>query len=397
MTTGEPLNRTGLFQTHVDSGAKMVPFAGWEMPLQYRGIFAEAKSVRSDAGIFDVSHMGRLFISGRQAEGLLDKLLTANVPALNDGRARYCMICNEQGGIIDDVVIARLGEARYLLVCNAANRERVVEWTNTLMNDFPNVSMDDHTIDTCLIALQGPKAEAILLSLLGQANEELVRAFEDTGAAAEGVGDILLSLMGQATMEALTRPFGITGAAVEGKGAIVSRTGYTGEDGFELVVGAEQGPRVWGRLVELGASPCGLGARDVLRLEAGLRLHGTDMDAQTTPLEAGLGRYVHMDGDFAGHDALVRQQESGLTRQLVGLSVRGRSVARHGYRLLHQGSPVGVISSGTFSPTLNASIAMGFVPPELAEAGQLLDVDIRGDMTEAEVVALPFYSRRRAS
>ena len=370
MTTGEPLNRTGLFQTHVDSGAKMVPFAGWEMPLQYRGIFAETKAVRSDAGIFDVSHMGRLFISGRQAEALLDRLLTANVPALNAGRARYCMVCNEAGGIIDDVVIARLGEDRYLLVCNAANRERVVEWTEGLMAEgLSDVAMDDRTVATALIALQGPSAEGILLSLLGQ-------------DALEGP---------------VTRPFGIQEATIDGQDGLVSRTGYTGEDGVELVLDAEQGPQVWGRLVELGASPCGLGARDVLRLEAGLRLHGTDMDGETTPLEAGLGRYVHMDGDFAGHDALVRQQESGLTRLLVGLSVRGRSVARHGYRLLHQGTPVGVISSGTFSPTLNASIAMGFVPPELAEAGQLLDVDIRGDLTEAEVVALPFYSRRRAS
>ncbi len=369
MSTGEPLNRTGLFETHVDSGAKMVPFAGWEMPLQYRGIFAEAKAVRSEAGLFDVSHMGRLFISGRQAEALLDRLLTANVPALAQGRARYCMICNEAGGIIDDVVIARLGAESYLLVCNAANRGQVVAWTQGLMADgLSDVVLDDRTAATALIALQGPSAERILLALLGQ-------------DALEGP---------------VTRPFGIQEARIDGQDAFISRTGYTGEDGVELVLDAGQGPQVWARLVELGASPAGLGARDVLRLEAGLRLHGTDMDAGTTPLEAGLQRYVHMDGDFAGHDALVKQRESGLTRQLVGLNVRGRSVARHGYGLLHQGNSVGVISSGTFSPTLSASIAMGFVPPEIAEVGQLLDVDIRGELMEVEVTSLPFYSRRRA-
>ena len=369
MSTGEPLNRTGLFETHVDSGAKMVPFAGWEMPLQYRGIFAEAKAVRSEAGLFDVSHMGRLFISGRQAEALLDRLLTANVPALAEGRARYCMICNGAGGIIDDVVIACLGADSYLLVCNAANRERVMAWTQGLMADgLSDVVLDDRTAATALVALQGPSAERILLALLGQ----------DT---LEGP---------------VTRPFGIQEATINGQDALISRTGYTGEDGVELVLDAGQGPQVWARLVELGASPAGLGARDVLRLEAGLRLHGTDMDAATTPLEAGLQRYVHMEGDFAGHDALVKQRESGLTRQLVGLNVRGRSVARHGYGLLHQGTSVGVISSGTFSPTLSASIAMGFVPPELAEVGQLLDVDIRGELMEVEVASLPFYSRRRA-
>ena len=348
----------------------MVPFAGWEMPLQYKGILAEAKAVRSGAGIFDVSHMGRLFISGRQAEALLDRLLTANVPALNEGRARYCMICNEAGGIIDDVVIARLGAERFLLVCNAANRERVWEWTVGLMKGgLSEVVLDDRTRETALIALQGPSAEGILLSLLGQ-------------DALEG---------------AVTRPFGIQEATIDGQDAIISRTGYTGEDGVELVLGAEQGAEVWGRLMELGASPCGLGARDVLRLEAGLRLHGTDMDADTTPLEAGLGRYVHMDREFVGRDALARQQEQGLGRQLAGLKVRGRSVARHGYRLLHQGEDVGIVTSGTFSPTLGANIAMGFVPPELAEAGQMLDVDIRGELTEIEVVQLPFYSRRRAA
>jgi aminomethyltransferase len=370
MTTASPLNRTGLFQGHVDIGAKMVPFAGWEMPLQYKGILAEARAVRVGAGIFDVSHMGRLFISGSQSEALLGRILTANVPGLAQGRCRYCMICNEAGGIIDDVVIARLAEERFLLVCNASNRETVVQWTQALMRDgLSDVLLDDRTTATALIALQGPFAEGILLSLLGQ-------------DALEG---------------AVTRPFGIVEATINDSDALISRTGYTGEDGVELVVGADQGPRVWAQLMELGAVPCGLGARDVLRLEAGLRLHGSDMDAAVTPLEAGLKRYVHMDGDFIGCDALQEQQERGLTRQLVGLSLRGRSVARHGFRLLHQGEAVGVVTSGTFSPTLSASIAMGYVPPELSEAGQLLDVEIRGEPVQVEVTSLPFYSRKRPS
>ena len=369
MTQASPLNRTGLFQSHVDLGAKMVPFAGWEMPLQYKGILAEAKAVRTGAGIFDVSHMGRLFISGPDAEALLDKLLTANVPALAVGRCRYCMICNETGGIIDDVVIARLAPERFLLVCNAANRERVVAWAGNLIDDgTPNVKLDDRTRATSLIALQGPLAVAALLELLGRETLE---------------GPV-------------TRSFGIAETTIDGEEAIISRTGYTGEDGVELVLSAEHGPLVWSRLMGLGASPCGLGSRDVLRLEAGLRLHGNDMHAETTPLEAGLERYVQMDGDFIGRSALLEQQQTGLAKLLVGLKVQARSVARHGYQLVHRGSPVGVITSGTFSPALNSSIAMGFVTPALAQAGQLLDVDIRGELTPAEVVPLPFYSRKRA-
>ena len=245
----------------------------------------------------------------------------------------------------------------------------MAEAAYTLMRGgLSDLILDDRTTATSLIAVQGPSAEAILLSVLGQDGLE---------------GPI-------------TRPFGIVETTIDDTDAIISRTGYTGEDGVELVVSSEQGPRLWGRLMELGAAPCGLGARDVLRLEAGLRLHGTDMDATTTPFEAGLQRYVHMDGDFSGHDALLQQQDRGITRVLAGLNVRSRSVARHGHRVLHQATEVGVVTSGTFSPTLRANIAMAYVPPELADAGQLLDVDIRGESVEAEVVSLPFYSRKRS-
>ena len=369
MTSASPLNRTSLFQRHADLGARLVPFAGWEMPLQYRGILEEARAVRSGAGIFDVSHMGRLFISGSQAQPLLDRLVTADVPRLAHGRCRYCMMCNEEGGTIDDVVLAHLDQDRFLLVCNASNREEVWGRVNALAQDaFPDAALEDRTMATTLIALQGPAAEGILSSLLGEKTPK----------------------------DALSRSFSITEAPTEWGEAILSRTGYTGEDGFEIVVSADQGPQVWDRLRELGAVPCGLGARDVLRLEAGLRLHGSDMDATITPLEAGLQRYVRMESDFVGRDALQRQQASGLSRQLVGLRLQQRAVARHGYRLLHQGEAVGVVTSGTFSPTLKASIAMGYVPPDLAQVGQPLEVDIRGESMAAEVAYLPFYIRERS-
>ena len=345
-------------------------FAGWQMPVQYTGILAEALAVRSKAGLFDVSHMGRLFFSGSHAQPLLDRLLTASVADIPPGRARYCMLCNQEGGIIDDVVLARLGCDRFLLVCNAGNRDEVVRWiADYARDDYPDVSMEDRTEETALIALQGPAAGDILLSLLGQ----------------EELGPIL------------KRPFGLAEERIDSWDAVISHTGYTGENGFELTVDVAHAQRTWDRLLELGASPCGLGARDVLRLEAGLRLHGSDMDASTTPLEAGLDRFVRLDTDFVGAEALRRQKEAGVSRSLVGLKLRSRVVARGGYPLLSEGVVIGKVTSGTSSPTLKESIAMGYVPPELAQPGQALGVEVRGEAVEAQVVPLPFYSRKKSS
>lgn len=369
MATASPLKRTGLFQKHVDAGARLVAFAGWHMPVQYTGILSEALAVRSKVGLFDVSHMGRLYFTGSHASPLLEALLTASVSDLPQGRARYCMLCNQEGGIIDDVVVARLESDRFLLVCNAGNRDEVVRWiADHARDDYPYVSMVDRTEETALIALQGPAAESTLLSLMGQ--EEL--------------------------SPTLKRPFGLEEQRIDGWDAVISHTGYTGENGFELMVDVAHAQMVWDRLVELGATPCGLGARDVLRLEAGLRLHGSDMDASTTPLEAGLDRFVRLDTDFVGAEALRRQKENGVSRSLAGLKLDSRAVARGGYPLLSEGAVVGKITSGTSSPTLKESIAMGYVPPELAQPGQALGVEVRGEVVQAEVFPLPFYSRKKS-
>ena len=359
----EQLNRTPLHGTHTSLDARMVPFAGWDMPVQYTGILAESRAVRSNAGLFDVSHMGRLDISGPDAPAFLDWIVTHNAANLRQGRARYALICNEEGGIIDDTVYYRVGEDSYLLVCNASNRQHVVPWIHRwIAEKFPRVSVEDRTEATAMIAFQGPATPALL----------------------DAAGDIDTSRM---------RFFSYAEGNVASRPAFVGRTGYTGEDGFELIVEAGDASHVWQTLMDAGATPCGLGARDVLRLEAGLSLHGNDIDTTTTPLEAGLDRFVRLDKEFVGADVLRRQNEEGPPKRLVGLNVQGRSLARHGYPILHQGTQVGTVTSGTQSPTLDRVVAMGYVLSELAGAGSALQIDIRGRVAEAEVVPVPFYTR----
>ena len=359
----EDLKRTPLYDLHVSLGAKMVPFAGWEMPVQYNGILAESRAVRSSSGLFDVSHMGRLYISGPQSPAFMDWILSADASNLRQGRARYSMVCNEDGGIIDDTVFYRQEEERYLLVCNASNLSQVLPWMQRwALNKFPNVAIDDRTEATAMIAFQGPATLEVLDSLAYAPLSEL-------------------------------RPFSYTETAVDSIEAFVGRTGYTGEDGFELIVPTEDASRVWETLVSKGAAPCGLGSRDVLRLEAGLALHGNDIDASTTPLEASLERYVQLDKQFVGVEALRRQQREGVKSRLVGLEVEGRSIARGGYPILAEGVQAGRVTSGTLSPTLDRNIAMGYVTVDLASSGKRLQVDIRGRSADATVVPRPFYSR----
>ena len=385
----QSLKHTPLYETHTSLKAKMVPFAGWEMPVQYGSILAETRAVRSLAGLFDVSHMGRLYISGPQADSLMDWILTASASNLRQGRARYALICNEQGGIIDDTVFYRLfhpgyatgpldnqvfekagldaqgGKDYYLLVCNAANRQYVLPWMRRWAQErFPDVSIEDRTEATAMIAFQGPSSPEVL-DLLCDVNSSTIRPF----SAIEG--------------------------NVASKPALIGRTGYTGEDGFELIVAAADAPHIWEALMGEGAMSCGLGARDVLRLEAGLALHGNDIDTSTTPLEAGLERFVRLDKEFVGVEALRRQTETGLKSRLAGLAVEGRSIAREGHPILAPGTQVGKVTSGTYSPTIDRNIAMGYVLMEFAGPGQRLQVDIRGRPAEAEVVPLPFYSRPR--
>ena len=359
------LEHTPLYETHVALGARMVPFTGWEMPVQYTGILQEARAVRSHAGLFDVSHMGRIHLEGVQATELLEWTATNRVANLKIGRSRYTCFCNEEGGIIDDAILYRMGESEYLLVCNAGNRERVLSWLKRwAQRKYPDIVLKDRTVSTAMVALHGPQFSAVL----------------------DGLG--CEDLMG-------VRMFNHSRCSIGNVPVLASKTGYTGEDGFEITLAGDDAPRLWQMLMDRGATPCGIGARDVLRLEAAFVLHGNDTDTSTTPMEAGLERFVRLDKEFVGVDALRKQAEDGISRQLVGLRIHGREIARKGYPILTGGARVGEVTSGTYSPALDSSIAMGYVSIEYTKPGQTLMIDIRNRPVEAEVVTLPFYSRRR--
>ena len=364
--------RTSLYDTHVALGARMVPFGGWDMPVQYpSGIIAEVRAVRTGAGLFDVSHMGRAYISGPSATAFLDWALTGSASTLDIGRARYCMICNERGGVIDDTIFYRLppesdGEDRYLLIPNAGNRHRVLDWFSLVISQRFNgaVTIDDQTMQTSLIACQGPAA-------LG-----LARELSENGLSG-------------------LRAFAWTETQMCGAKVLVGRTGYTGEDGVEVMASAAAAPAIWQALTEAGAVPCGLGARDVLRTEAGLPLHGHELDESTTPVEAGLERFVDFDKPFVGRDSLVDQRYHGTQFTLVGLQIPGRSAPRANYALSVLGFPAGQVTSGCYSPTLDTSLGMGYVFPEYSRPGTVLEMDKRGLIEEITVTTLPHYRRPR--
>ena len=358
-------------------GARTVPFGGWDMPVQYSGILAEVNAVRTDVGVFDVSHMGRLYISGTKSTEFLDWVLTGSAQSLAVGRARYCFICNESGGVIDDTIFYRLEQDRFLLIPNAGNRVTVVDWFQRwIAEKFPTgCQIVDRTMDTALIAVQGPRAAGLLDAcylLDSGAPLSSLRMF----SWGEGI------FAGEGVIDRKLRFF-------------AGRTGYTGEDGFELVVASGDAETIWKSLVDAGALPCGLGARDVLRLEAGLPLHGHEIDENTSPIEAGLKRFVRSDKEFVGSAALGHQLEHGVKNTLVGLTLPGRSAPRAEYPILDQGQQVGQITSGSYSPTLDTSIAMGYVLERHAILGQTLDIDIRGRISPGKVVPLPFYSRAK--
>ena len=359
------LNRTVLYAEHVALGARMVPFAGYAMPVQYAGLLAEARAVRSAAGAFDVSHMGRLFVEGPDARALMDWIHTAGVPETTPvGRARYGLICNEAGGVIDDAIVYRLGEERFMLVANAANAARVCAWIERWRADrFPNAAVADRSVDVAMIALQGPDAIRIAAGVAGF----------DSAAA---------------------RPFTIVEARFTDAPTLIARTGYTGEDGVELMPPSEHAPALWRAMLAAGAAPCGLGARDTLRLEAGLLLHGADMDESVNPIEAGLRRFVRLDRDFCGADALRSAVERGVERSLAAFRAAERGPApRAYYAILSGGERVGEVTSGGYSPTLNANIGLGYVPTPLAMSGTPLSVDVRGREIPVETVTLPFYAK----
>ena len=357
--------RTPLYDVHVKSGARMVEFAGWDMPVQYSGLLDEHEAVRTRAGLFDVSHMGEVVFRGPKALESLNRIFTNDLRRIVDGQAQYGCLCRENGGIVDDVIVYRRAEDDLLVCVNAGNRDKDFDW---LRDHAGGSSVTNESVDWVQIAIHGPRAQANLPGLTG------------------------------ADLAAL-KPFHFAEAQVAGIPGTIARTGYTGEDGFEIFCRPDQGPALWKAIVEAGKPaglvPAGLGARDTLRLEVAYRLYGSDMDDATTPLEAGLGWVVKLDkGDFIGKDAMARQKAAGLPRKLVGFVLTDPGIARHGYDVLHDGEKVGVVTSGTKSPTLKTSIGLAYVPPALAAEGSSFAVDIRGRPASAQVVKTPFYVRR---
>jgi aminomethyltransferase len=368
--TLEPtLHETPLRERHVALGARMIDFAGWLMPVQYAGILEEHRAVRQRAGLFDLSHMGELFLEGPEAGMALAGALITNPPALAEGRAQYSMIVAPDGGIIDDLIVYRLAIERFLVVANASNARTVSDALAERITGFKAV-LDDRSLAMSLVAIQGPRSV------------EIMRPLTDVDLAT-------------------LRYYAIAEGMVAGIPALLARTGYTGEDGFEVFVDNGRAVELWDALMAAGSASglaaIGLGARDTLRLEAGMPLYGNELDRTTNPYEANLGRVVKLDkpGDFVGRAALEKVARDGVARRLVGLVMRGRGIARHGYPVLTGDRPTGIVTSGTQSPSLGQAIAMAFVATPDAEPGTMVDVEIRGQRVPAEVVALPFYQRPR--
>jgi aminomethyltransferase len=358
---------TPLADRHAALGARMVEFAGWLMPLQYTGILEEHRAVRARAGLFDLSHMGEIFVEGPDAAVGLGRAITSSPAGLKVGRAQYSMICFPEGGILDDLIVYRLGDERFMVVANASNAGAVSDALAERLAGL-RVVLDDRSLATALVAIQGPRAAAVLAPL--------------TDVALEGL-----------------RFYAIAEGHVAGVPALVARTGYTGEDGFEIVIDVAAAGTVWDALMAAGKDEgvvaVGLGARDTLRLEAGMPLYGNELGPDTTPFEAGLGRVVAFakDGDFVGRAALAKAEVEGPRKKLVGLAIRGRGIARHGYEVFNGDRRTGIITSGTLSPTLNEAIAMAYVAPADAEPGTIVSVGVRDQRVPAQVVPLPFYRR----
>ena len=358
----QPLKRTPLYDVHAALGAKIVPFAGFEMPVQYpTGITAEHKAVRQKAGLFDVSHMGEFMIRGPQAVDFVNYITTNDVAALKPGEAQYSTILREDGTIVDDCLVYR-AEDCVIMVVNGSNIDKDFAHVSRFLSKFPDATLENISDEIALLALQGPEAARIL------------QQHTDTDLS---------------QIKYYEHRFG----KVAGVDAYISRTGYTGEDGFELYFDAGDAVKIWKALTASGeVTPAGLGARDSLRLEMGMALYGNDLDDTTTPLEASLGWLVKMKkGDFVGRDALAKQKEQGLKRKLVGFTTPERSFPRHGYPVFAKGKPSGEVRSGTMSPTLGIPIGTAYVPLESAAEGSPLDIEIRGKRVPAVVQKMPFY------
>ena len=365
----DDVRRTPLYDVHAGLGARFAPFAGWDMPVRYGSILDEARAVRARVGLFDVSHMGRVEIDGADAGGLLNAVLSVDARKMGVGRGRYNLVCDDDGGVIDDCIAYRRGKTRFLLVPNASNTDAVLDRLFSAKERGGaglDVGVRNVTAETAMIACQGPRAQDALQPLTDRDLSEIP-------------------------------PFRVRAARVNGARALVARTGYTGEDGFEIVTPSEDAAALWQALADgAGATACGLGARDVLRLEAGLPLHGNDIDVSTNPYEAGLGRFVDPDRDgYPPGAALRRLRDAPPSRQLVGFAMSARGVARRGYPILRDGRRIGEVTSGGPSPTLDLNIGMGYLASAHSEPGTRIEIEIRGRPVEARVVALPFYRREK--
>ena len=361
------MKRTPLYQAHVAANAKLVDFAGWEMPIQYSSVVDEYQTVRTAVGLFDVSHMGRLTVEGSDAVAFLKLVTTTNPDPLAVGAAQYSMVCNPSGGIKDDIFIYRLAPARFLVCVNASNREKIFSWFCAKAPQG-DVRLEDESAFFAQIAVQGPQSPAVLRTICPDAVDKL-------------------------------KPRQCQETSILGAQGVVSRTGYTGEVGYELYLPASSAAATWEALMKAGANmgikPCGLGARDLLRLEVGYLLYGNDMDEQTTPLEASAAFAVDFTkGEFIGRQPLWEQKEKGPARKLVGFELVEKGVPRHGMKVLAGGNDIGVVTSGNLSPRLQKGIGLASVQSTFAEPGTRIQIDIRGRVQEATVVKPPFYKRK---
>src|SRR5215469_10417140 len=367
MAAGAALRATPLNSMHRALGAKMVDFGGWEMPVQYAGIIQEHQAVRASVGLFDVSHMGEIEIRGRAAGDLVDYATTNHARKLQIGQAQYSVLLYEHGGCVDDILVHKVAEDHYFLCVNAANQEKDFEHIRALDRFDAHVEFTGDQY--AQLALQGPRARATLQKLT------------DTDLAS-------------------IRYYWFRDAAVSGTPARIAHTGYTGEDGFEIYITPWAAERTWNEILEAGAEfgirPCGLGARNTLRLEAGMALYGHEIDASISPLEAGLDWIVKLDkGDFVGRNALVRQKEAGIKRKLVGFEMCGRGIARDGYEVYVNGAPAGWVTSGSPSPTLSKNVGLCYLPAGQAHPGQAIQIMIRSQPVEAATLETPFYKRAK--
>ncbi|HEY5594813.1 MAG TPA: glycine cleavage system aminomethyltransferase GcvT [Nitrospiria bacterium] len=362
------MNRTPLYEEHKKLGAKIVPFAGWEMPLSYSGVLEEHRATRTAIGLFDVSHMGRIDVIGPAAVELLDRVATSAVKKLAVGGMQYALVCNEQGGILDDIMIYRFGEQRYFVCANASNAEKIFQWLIKQAAGFSGLQVADRSGGLAQVAVQGPRSRDLMKPLTEAALDQLKLRH-------------------------------CVEAKVAGVPMLLSRSGYTGELGYELYLPSDRAPEVWETLVHKGSAyglkPCGLGCRDTLRLEMGYPLYGNDMDETTTPIEASLDFAVDLEkGDFIGRGVMLRQKENGISRKLIGFELAERGVPRHGHTILSDGKEIGIVASGNHSPSLNKGIGMGYVQTPFAKIGGEIRIDIRGNAVPAVIVERPFYKKK---